>query len=126
MTGNMGGGSTNKAGLVGEIVKNLRLVWRLLRDGRVSTGTKLLLPGLALGYLLFPADLLPDFLPLLGQLDDIAIVALGIKFFIDMCPPGIVSQLREELTGRAGGEPGRHNDKAHAGEVLDGEFRVIE
>ena len=115
-------GPAGKAGLVGEIIRNARLAWRLLRDGRVSTATKLLLPGLALGYLLFPADLVPDFLPMLGQLDDIAIVALGVKLFIGMCPPGVVSQLRSQMDGRSGGGGPLPREDG----VLDGEFRVIE
>ena len=110
-----------KVGLIGELVRNGRLALRLLKDKRVSTGVKLLIPGLALGYLLFPADLLPDVLPVLGQLDDVALLALGMKFFIDMCPPGIVQQHRNNLDGR--------NASASSGtdgSVVDADYRVVE
>jgi uncharacterized membrane protein YkvA (DUF1232 family) len=109
-----------RVGLIAGLVKNIRLALRLLRDARVSHGIKLLIPGLALGYLLFPADLLPDFVPVLGQLDDAALLAVGLKFFIDMCPPGIVKQHLAELEGR-----GRTRSR-ETGPVVEGDYRVIE
>jgi uncharacterized membrane protein YkvA (DUF1232 family) len=63
------------------------LVTRLLRDPRVPQRRKLLLLGLA-GYLALPFDLVPDFIPVAGQLDDAIIVALVLRHFL-----------------RAGGEP---------------------
>jgi uncharacterized membrane protein YkvA (DUF1232 family) len=109
-----------RVGLVAALVKNARLAWRLLTDGRVPRGVKLLVPGLALGYMLFPADLLPDFVPLLGQLDDAAVLALGLKFFIDMCPPGLVKQHRDAIEGRSGNRSGMDD------RVVEGDYRVIE
>src|SRR5436189_6355419 len=63
------------------------LVTRLTRDPRVPRRRKLLLIGLA-AYLALPFDLVPDFIPIAGQLDDAIIVALVLRHFI-----------------RAGGEP---------------------
>jgi uncharacterized membrane protein YkvA (DUF1232 family) len=63
------------------------LVTRLARDPRVPRRRKLLLIGLV-GYLALPFDLVPDFIPVAGQLDDAVIVALVLRHFI-----------------RAGGEP---------------------
>ena len=68
-----------KAGVLTEILRNAQLAWHLLIDRRVGLLLKLIIPGLMLGYLIFPVDLLPDFIPVLGQLDDLAILALGIK-----------------------------------------------
>jgi uncharacterized membrane protein YkvA (DUF1232 family) len=63
------------------------LVTRLARDPRVPRRRKLLLLGLA-GYLALPFDLVPDFIPVAGQLDDAIIVALVLRHVV-----------------RAGGEP---------------------
>jgi uncharacterized membrane protein YkvA (DUF1232 family) len=51
---------------------------RLLSDPRVSRGRKLLLLALV-GYLAMPVDLIPDFIPVAGQLDDAILVALVLR-----------------------------------------------
>jgi uncharacterized membrane protein YkvA (DUF1232 family) len=57
------------------------LVSRLARDPRVSRRRKLLLVLLA-GYLALPFDLVPDFIPVAGQLDDAIVVALVLRSFV--------------------------------------------
>jgi uncharacterized membrane protein YkvA (DUF1232 family) len=59
----------------------LRLFYGLLRDHRVSGWRKLILAGLV-GYLAMPFDLVPDFLPVVGQLDDAIIVALALRVIL--------------------------------------------
>jgi uncharacterized membrane protein YkvA (DUF1232 family) len=54
------------------------LATRLLRDPRVPRRRKALLAVLA-GYLALPFDLIPDFIPLLGQLDDALLVVLVLR-----------------------------------------------
>jgi uncharacterized membrane protein YkvA (DUF1232 family) len=56
----------------------LVLVTRLARDPRVPRRRKLLLLGLA-GYLASPVDLVPDAVPVVGQLDDAVVVALVLR-----------------------------------------------
>ncbi len=115
----------NKVGLLTEIARNGRLVWRLLSDGRVSMLTKLVLPGLAVAYLLWPVDLLPDVFLGLGQLDDLALLALAVKLFIDLCPADIVRQHRSAIAGVTPPQPtGRDSGKSDT--VVDAEYRVIE
>ena len=63
------------AGLVPDCVV---LVRRLLRDPRVSRWRKLTL-ALAAAYLLIPLDLVPDFIPVAGQLDDAIVVGLALR-----------------------------------------------
>jgi uncharacterized membrane protein YkvA (DUF1232 family) len=57
------------------------LVGRLARDSRVSRPRKLLLLVLV-GYLALPFDLVPDFIPVAGQLDDAIIVALVLRSLV--------------------------------------------
>lgn len=57
--------------LVGHLPRLAKVFWRLFRDRRVPLRAKaVVLAGV--GYLLLPADLLPDILPFVGVLDDIA------------------------------------------------------
>jgi len=82
-------------GEVVDIIRRLptyiRLVWALLRDGRVPAQQKLILVGIG-AYLFFPIDLIPDFVPVLGQLDDLAVVLLGLDLFIRSAPEAIVAE----------------------------------
>ena len=57
------------------------LVTRLARDPRVPRRRKLILVALV-GYLAFPIDLVPDFIPVAGQLDDAIVVALVLRYFV--------------------------------------------
>lgn len=78
-----------------ELVKQLpayaRLAWDLLRDPRVPASQKLILGGVA-AYVLMPLDIIPDFIPGLGQVDDVAIVLLGLRWFIRSAPDDVVSE----------------------------------
>ena len=103
-------------------MRNAQLAWHLLTDHRVSLPLKLVIPGLMLGYLLWPIDLLPDVVPVLGQLDDLAILALGIKLFIELSPKDIVREYRGEWTGTPPVNPAEPTDN---GETVDAEYRVI-
>jgi uncharacterized membrane protein YkvA (DUF1232 family) len=77
--------------LIRRLPTYIRLVWALIRDGRVPAGQKLILAGIG-AYLFFPIDLIPDFVPVLGQLDDLAVVLLGLDLFIRSAPPDIVEE----------------------------------
>lgn len=72
-----------------------RLIWALARDPRVPTRQKLVLGAIA-GYLVFPIDIIPDFIPVLGQLDDLGVLIFGLDFFIRNAPKEVV----EEHMGR--------------------------
>ncbi len=60
------------------MIDRLRLGWRLLRDPRIPAWPKWIVPAGALIYALSPVDALPDFIPLLGQLDDLSIIAVAV------------------------------------------------
>jgi uncharacterized membrane protein YkvA (DUF1232 family) len=67
--------------LAGFIPDCVVLCSRLLGDPRVPRRRKLLLVGLA-GYLAMPFDLVPDFIPVAGQLDDVVVVAFVLRSFL--------------------------------------------
>jgi uncharacterized membrane protein YkvA (DUF1232 family) len=68
--------------LAGRAPLYARLIWSLITDERVPIGRKALL-GAALGYVALGRDIVPDRVPLLGQLDDLVVVALAIDVFVD-------------------------------------------
>jgi uncharacterized membrane protein YkvA (DUF1232 family) len=71
--------------------KKLRLVVGLLKDGRVPWLAKALVPALVL-YLAMPLDLIPDFIPVLGQLDDL-LIAVGVLWLaLRLTPRGVVEE----------------------------------
>jgi len=117
-----GTNTQSKAGVLTEIMRNAQLAWHLLIDRRVGLLLKLIIPGLMLGYLIFPVDLVPDFIPVLGQLDDLAILALGIKIFIELSPKDIVREYRGEWAGTPPVGPTEPTDNV---ETLDAEYRVV-
>jgi uncharacterized membrane protein YkvA (DUF1232 family) len=67
------------------------LVARLLRDERVPRRNKALLVGLA-AYLALPFDLVPDFIPVAGQLDDALLVAFVLRHLVRASGPAILSE----------------------------------
>jgi uncharacterized membrane protein YkvA (DUF1232 family) len=77
------------------MLSQLRLTWRLFRDPRVSPALKAI-PLLGLAYAIWPVDLLPDVLPVLGQLDDLAVILLAINAFIQLCPPEVIEAVERE------------------------------
>jgi uncharacterized membrane protein YkvA (DUF1232 family) len=68
------------------------LVSRLARDPRVPRRRKLILVALV-GYLALPFDLVPDFIPVAGQLDDAIIVALVLRYFVQSGGEPLIREL---------------------------------
>jgi uncharacterized membrane protein YkvA (DUF1232 family) len=69
----------------------LVLLKRLLADERVPSRHKALLVALA-GYLMLPVDLVPDFVPVAGQLDDAIVAALALRVVVRGAGPGLVEE----------------------------------
>jgi uncharacterized membrane protein YkvA (DUF1232 family) len=76
---------------ISDAIRQIRLTWRLLFDDRVSGWLKLI-PPLTLAYVLSPVDILPDVMLGFGQLDDIAVLLIGIKAFIELAPREVVRE----------------------------------
>jgi uncharacterized membrane protein YkvA (DUF1232 family) len=77
--------------LAGFIADCLILLRRLLGDRRVSCRSKLLLSAL-IGYLALPIDLIPDFIPIAGQLDDALIVAFVLRSILRISGPDLLCE----------------------------------
>ena len=103
--------------LAGFIPDCIVLGKRLFGDPRVPRRRKILLAAL-IGYLALPIDVVPDFLPVVGQLDDAIIAALVLRAVLRGVDAGILHEswpgperslaviLRLAGIGRASGEPG--------------------
>jgi uncharacterized membrane protein YkvA (DUF1232 family) len=98
-----------------------RLIWDLARDPRVPTQQKLVLGGIA-AYLALPIDLIPDFIPVIGQLDDLAVLILGLDWFIRNAPPEVVT---EHMAKIAKHEDTLSKDLGAAGTILEGRAKEL-
>jgi uncharacterized membrane protein YkvA (DUF1232 family) len=100
-----------------ELLKRFRLVWLLFRDERVSFWTKLVLP-LSLIYLISPVDLIPGALfPIVGGLDDLGVILLGIALFVRLVPQEIVEGYENQL---------EYGDLYQDDETVDTTYRLID
>lgn len=92
--------STSRYLRMGRLVIKLptyaRVVWGIVRDPRTPIGLKGILAA-ALAYVVFPFDLIPDAIPIIGQADDLTVLLLVLDLFIQNAPP----EVRAEHTSRA-------------------------
>ena len=99
------------------LVSYLRMTVRLLREPSVPILLKGL-PVLAVLYVVSPIDLIPDFLPVLGELDDLGVILVALQAFIRLCPVGAVAFHRAAIAqGR------KYYPMPMGGEIIDAEFR---
>lgn len=73
-----------------------RLLLELLRDSRVPLRSKALIAG-AVAYIASPIDLIPDFIPVIGRIDDAAVIVLAFDFFLESVPQALVMEKMHEL-----------------------------
>ncbi len=99
-----------------------RLVLRLMMDRRVPLRVKLILPA-ALVYLVWPADIVPDIVPILGRIDDVLVVILSLAFFLGTAPREIVM---EHLRGPRSGDTPSGSANKKRGSVIEGEYEVLD
>jgi uncharacterized membrane protein YkvA (DUF1232 family) len=75
------------------------------RDPRVPWYARLL-AAVVVGYAFCPIDLIPDFVPVLGYLDDLLLVPLGIWLALKLIPPEVMAEARERARqAMAAGKP---------------------
>ena len=75
-------------------------LWLAARDPRTPWHAKLL-AGFVAAYALSPIDLIPDFIPVLGYLDDLLIVPAGIWLAVRQVPAPLMAELRAQAETRA-------------------------
>jgi len=95
------------AGFLAEMLKQGRLILRLLGDRRVPVWPKLIIPA-TIVYILSPIDLLSDPILGLGQIDDVAILLIGLKLFVELSPTRVVREHLDDLSS-----------------VIDGSYHVV-
>jgi uncharacterized membrane protein YkvA (DUF1232 family) len=117
-------GLQQNAGFISSLIQQGRLAWRLLNDGRVPGWVKLI-PFAALLYFLSPIDLLPDWLlPGLGEVDDIVLILLALKVFVDLSPNSVVREHLENLLG--GRSQVRPAPESSSDAYIDASYRVLD
>jgi uncharacterized membrane protein YkvA (DUF1232 family) len=67
---------------IAQLPRFLKLLWGLIRDPRVAGFDKLLVAG-AVAYIISPIDYIPDFIPFLGEVDDLFVLMLAIRRLIE-------------------------------------------
>tara|TARA_Y100000815_G_C12962497_1_gene357197 strand:+ start:209 stop:529 length:321 start_codon:yes stop_codon:yes gene_type:complete len=77
------------------LISSIRLVWKLLTDSRVPFWIRIALP-LALIYVISPIDILPDFIPVMGRVDDIIAIVAGIMILLKLAPKKVVNQYKKD------------------------------
>ncbi len=75
-------------------------LWLAARDPRTPWQARAL-AGFVAAYALSPIDLIPDFIPVLGCLDDLLIVPAGIWLAVRWIPPALMAEFREQAESRA-------------------------
>jgi len=88
---------TNNISALAQIINQLRLVWLLFQDKRISIWVKSVVP-LFLLYVISPVDILPDVFLGIGQLDDLGVILLGVTLLLKLCPPEVVDYYRGQLS----------------------------
>jgi uncharacterized membrane protein YkvA (DUF1232 family) len=111
----------SQGSIVRDLLIRIKLIWGLMTDGRISPFLKVI-PVLGVLYLVMPIDIVSELaVPLVGEIDDAAVLWLTSYAFVQLCPPDIVMQHVKRLA--AGPDTGQADDIVDADSV---EFKDIE
>ena len=121
--------------MIRNFIIQVRLTWKLLRDARVPLWVKgTFLASVA--YIVSPLDFVPDAIPLLGQIDDLGVLIIGMKLLMEMSPADVVAEHMESMTGHTAWELSDEEKKAQAkspnaktkedGTIIEGTFTESE
>lgn len=93
-------GAANRA----RLATYLLALWKLMKHPDTPRGPKLVAVAVLL-YALSPIDLIPDFLPVIGQLDDLLLLPLGIALAVRLTPPELWQARLREAEAEGGRAP---------------------
>ena len=105
---------SQQGGLIRNVLNQLKLIFRLMGDSRVNIFAKLIPIG-ALIYLVSPLDAIS--IPIIGALDDAAVIWLSSFVFTELCPPAVVQEHIKALSSNL--------DETAQDEVVDAEATDI-
>lgn len=108
----------SRPGLLRTLLSHVRLSVRLVREPRVPLLIKAV-PLLATLYVISPLDFIPDVLPVLGQLDDLGIILIGLEMFLRLCPSPAVAFHHAAVAANRHYSPMLSTD-----DVIDANYRV--
>lgn len=80
--------------------RDIHAVWLAARDPRTPTLARWLAVGVA-AYAVSPIDLIPDFIPVLGYLDDLILVPLGLWMALRLIPDEVLTECRQRAESAA-------------------------
>ncbi|MHA1995796.1 MAG: YkvA family protein [Candidatus Hodarchaeales archaeon] len=78
-----------------ELKRETYTLYLVYKDSRVSWWKRLFL-GVVIGYAVSPIDLIPDFIPVIGYLDDLILVPIGISIALKLIPREIIEECRKK------------------------------
>jgi uncharacterized membrane protein YkvA (DUF1232 family) len=103
-------GNLNSRDLVKGLPQVAKLAWRVVRDDRIPMWIRGGLVATA-AYLVLPFDLIPDRIPVIGQMDDLLVVTIGVRTLLRRVPETILNEhwdgdpeLLAKILGREIGE----------------------
>lgn len=104
---------------IARFLEEFGIVRRALVHPRVPWHAKAV-SGCALLYIVSPIQLLPNFIPVIGQMDDVAVIALALKYLRRSVPPSILEECRRPSSMRAksAGDTGREDAPSTAPAVI--------
>ena len=91
-------------------------IWLAYRDPRVPWHARLF-AACVVGYAFSPIDLIPDFIPVLGYVDDLILIPLGVTLALKMIPPPVMAECREKARD-AMGHQGKPVNRAAAALII--------
>ena len=84
-------GNLNTRDAVKALPQIAKLAWRVVRDDRIPMWIRGGLVGTA-AYLVLPFDLIPDWIPVLGQMDDLLVMTIGVRMLLRRVPERILTE----------------------------------